>query len=426
MAAGDDLNDPLGLGDGPHRLAPRTLPYRRIFFGVGGLSLLGGGLLLEFNGDPFGGEPYAVATITRPMPGQATHRASRTATTDKNGSTVSDETTGTIAVPAGDGSAQELERKSGVKVVRNGAAGAPGALIINVPQVLARRLAPAPDPRLVEKSRYGLLPRISADGARPADIYARPWPVGPLPNPKAPRIALVIGGVGLNDSATAEAISDLPGPVTLAFAPYGTDLPGQARQAREAGHEIILQLPMEPIDYPQDNPGPHTLLAEVAATKNADNLHWLLSRFSGYTGVANFLGGKFMSAAERFRPVLRELANRGLFYIDDGSSPRSLGLSLAKDVGLPAVHADLIIDATGDLDAIDANLTQLVTIAQAKGIAIGMASDLPTSLEKIAAFTKRAKAQGVLLIPLSAAVRNLTNVAETDARAFHEPVTPQE
>ncbi|MHB8884575.1 MAG: divergent polysaccharide deacetylase family protein [Methylovirgula sp.] len=426
MAAGDDLNGPLGLGDGPHRLSPRTLPYRRIFFAVVGLSLLGGGLLLEFNGDPFGGEPYAVATITRPMPSQAAHHASRAAIAGNKGPAVSNETTGTIAVPPGDDSAQELERKSGVKVVRNGAAGAPGALIINVPQVLARRLAPAPDPRLAEKSRYGLLPRIGPDGARPADVYARPWPVGALPNPKAPRIALVVGGVGLNDSATAEAISDLPGPVTLAFAPYGTDLPGQVRQAREAGHEVILQLPMEPIDYPHDNPGPHTLLAEASATKNTDNLHWLLSRFSGYTGVANFLGGKFMSAADRFRPVLRELANRGLFYFDDGSSPRSLGLSLAKDVGLPAAQADLIIDATGDLNAIDANLTQLVTIARAKGIAIGMASDLPTSLEKIAAFTKRAKAQGVLFIPLSAAVRNLTNVAETDARAFHDRVTPQE
>lgn len=417
MAADDDLNGPLGLSGTPHGLSRQVIPYHRIFFAAAGLLILGGGVFLEVRGDPFGGEPQAVAIITPPMPSQAASQALPS-------SRASNASTGTIAAPAGDDTATDIERRSGVKVVRNGGAAAPGALIIDVPQVLAQRLTPAPDPRLVETSRYGLLPRIGRDGARPADVYARPWPAGPMSHPHVPRIALVIGGSGLSAPATAEAIRDLPGPVTLAFAPYGNDLQGQVQQARAAGHEVILQLPMEPIDYPRANPGPHTLLATAALPINTANLHWLLSRFSGYTGVANFLGAKFTSATDHFRPVLREIAARGLFYVDDGASADSGSLALAKSVGLPAVRADLIIDASGQSDAIDANLVKLEAIARTKGIAIGMASDLPTSLEKIAGFTKMAEARGILFIPLSAAVRAAANVPDKDAQdagPFHDP-----
>ncbi len=419
MAAGDDLNGPLGLGGSPRGPRRPPLPYRLVFPGAAGLLLVAGIALLNRYGDPMGGEPHAVAVIAPQAQGQAADHALRLPSARRGQAGVSDDVTGTIVTRLGDDTTAAIERESGVKVVRNGGTKAPGALIIEVPQVLAQKLAPAPDRRLVEKSRYGLLPRIGSDGARPADVYARPWPVGAVPKPNAPRIALVVGGVGLSDSATAAAIGSLPGPVTLAFAPYGNDLKGQVTQARDAGHEVILQLPMEPIDYPQTNPGPHTLLATASVAENTDSLHWLLSRFTGYTGVANFLGVKFTSTADRFRPVLREIAERGLFYLDDGSSRDGIGLAWAKDIGLPTLRADLIIDATPQAAAIDASLTRLATIAREKGTAIGMASDLPISLDRIARFTRAAEAQGLMLIPLSAAVGRAP--PGQDARATGDP-----
>ncbi|MGB8277107.1 MAG: divergent polysaccharide deacetylase family protein [Methylovirgula sp.] len=424
MAAGDDLNDPLGLGRTPRR---RPIPFRLLFFASAGLVLIGGTAFLNFRGDPLGGEPHAVAVITPSTPARASASATPTAHRDQSGAG-GDDVTGTIASPAGDDTAAEIEQKSGVKVVRNGGAKPPGALIIEVPQLLAQRLASAPDLRLVERSRYGLLPRMGKDGTRPADVYARPWPAGAA-KPNAPRIALVVGGVGLSESATATAIGNLPGPITLAFAPYGDDLKGKVTQARDAGHEVILQLPMEPIDYPRTNPGPHALLATASVAENTDNLHWLLSRFTGYTGVANFLGAKFTSAPAAFDPVLREIGERGLFYIDDGASARSIGLTLAKEVGLPAVRADLILDAPTQADTIDANLAKLEAIAREKGTAIGMASDLPKSLEKLARFAQTAAARGIVLIPLSAAVSHAAAAQNTpahddvarDAGAFRDP-----
>lgn len=386
--AGDDLYDPLGLD---RRRPKRHLPLGAIFAASLGIALLAGFGWLHFYGNPSGGEPQAVATIA-PAPATSVLPAhpNEARNTEKAG-------VATTTVE----NAADLEQKSGVKVVRAGGGTAPAATIIEVPRALDVTLAPAPDPRLVEPSRYGPLPRIGADGARPADVYARPL-ITPTTKTNAPRIALLVGGLGLSPSATQAAIVNLPGVVTLAFAPYGSDLPAAVAAARAQGHEVILQLPMEPIDYPQTNPGPHTLLSNANVAENTDNLHWLLSRFTGYTGVANFLGAKLTADPAAFSPILREIADRGLVYLDDGSSPQSEALRLAATAGLPAAKADVIIDATPE--GIDAALVQLEAVARDKGLAIGVASALPQSVEKIAQFARSAEANGLVLIPLSAAV----------------------
>jgi uncharacterized protein len=382
--AGDDLYDPLGL-DG-HR--PRQhLSIRVIFMATLALALVAGFGFLHFLGNSSGGEPQAVAAIVAreipPAPPNDTPKAAPpvAALTVEN--------------------AVDLEQKSGVKVVRSGGGAAPAATIIEVPPALDVTLSPAPDPRLVEPSRYGPLPRVGADGARPAEVYARPL-LTPAMKSDAPRIALVVGGLGLSSSASEAAIHMLPGAVTLAFAPYGRNLGALVAAARAQGHEVILQLPMEPIDYPQTNPGPHTLLSSASVAENTDNMHWLLSRFTGYTGVANFLGARLTSDSATLSPILQEIAERGLFYIDDGSSPQSLALTLAANSGLAAAKADVTIDATPE--GIDAALIQLEAIARDKRIAIGFASALPESVEKIGNFARAAEADGLVLVPLSAAV----------------------
>ncbi|HEY1735681.1 MAG TPA: divergent polysaccharide deacetylase family protein [Methylovirgula sp.] len=414
MASGDDLNDPLGLDRPPPR---GGLPLRLPLLACALLAIGGGILFLNWRGDPFGGEPHAVAVINPAAPAQSTAPTFQ----QKQADGAPNDVTGSIPNAANDGSAADYEHKSGVKVVRSGGGDAPGAMIIEVPKVLANRLAPAPDPRLIEKSRYGLLPRIGKDGARPADVYARPLPATVKTN--APRIALVIGGVGLSDAATAQAIETLPGEVTLAFAPYGNDLKGKSAQARDAGHEVILQLPMEPIDYPQTNPGPHTLLVSANAGDNVDSLHWLLARFTGYAGVANFLGAKFAMNSDALKPVLGDINARGLFFFDDGSTAQSIGLSVAQDLGLPAIRADILLDAPGDgmpqgiatSTAIDLNLAKLEAIARDKGVAVGMANDLPASVDRLALYAKEAESRGIVLIPLSAAVRANGNGASAQS-----------
>ena len=378
----DPVNEPLGQ-------TPQARPRRtaRIAVAVGLLALaIGAAVALRTVDWRRGGEPFAVARIEQPPAPTAT-AATTTAKAD----------------PArAAGGADQIEAESGVKVVRSGGGDAGGSMIIDVPQALSLRLAPAPDKRLAEKSRFGLLPRVGADGARPAEVYARPVFASAKLRPGAPRVALLVGGVGLNPASTADAIARLPASVSLGFAPYGDGLEGEAAAAREAGHETLLQSPMEPFTYPSDNPGPHTLLTSASDADNLDSLRWQMGRFVGYAGIVNHLGGKFTADARALTPALGEIAARGLFYVDDGSSPRSLAHELAPTLGLASAAADAVVDADAAPVAIDAALTRLEALARARGAAIGVATALPSSLDSIARWSAGLEARGVELVPVSA------------------------
>jgi len=382
-----ELNRPLGQD----RPVPAGKPWGRWLAtaaaGCIGSVILGLVLVAALRRDPDGGEPVAYAAIEK-----------RTAPI----SSVPPSADTTPPAARGPASAAQLETSAGVTVMRAGE-DAPGAIIITVPdEAGAIKLAPAPDNRLIERSRYGLLPKLGPDGATPARIYARP--LGPEPSAKpAGRIALLVGGLGISQSGTADAIGRLPGPVSLAFAPYGTELERTVQRARSEGHEVFLQLPMEPFDYPDNDPGPHTLLTGPKALDNIDKLHWSLGRFTGYVGIVNFLGGRLTSDESALSPILRELAGRGLMVIDDGSSPRSLLASSAARAQIPALKIDRVIDAVTRADAIDKELATLETLARDQGVVIAAASALPISIERINRWAQSLEAKKIALVPVSAA-----------------------
>ncbi len=247
----------------------------------------------------------------------------------------------------------------------------------------------------------GPIPKIAADGVRPADAFARP--VKPLPGkPDAPRVALIVGGLGVSANITSDAIAKLPGPVTLSFMPYGTDVVSLVARARSAGHEILLQVPMEPFDYPANDPGPQTLLTSLAPQQNIDRLYWLMSRFQGYVGIANTMGARFTASEPSFAPVLRETAKRGLIFVDDGSNPRSVAGRIAGANNLPFAKADVVLDAVPTPDEIDRALGRLEMAARERGVAVGISSALPVSIEHIAKWAKAAESRGLLLVPITA------------------------
>lgn len=380
-----ELNRPLGQ----NRAVPHGKPWGRWILtglaGVLGAAMAGLLLFVAIKRDPDGGEPIATAMIEkRATPAQAPV-APPTASSESR-------------LQA---SARQVETESGVTVVRPGAE-VPGSIVITVPDDGVVRLAPAPDPRLVERARHGMLPKIGPDGATPAQVYARP--LGPPPATKpAGRIALLIGGLGISQSGTAEAIAKLPGAVSLAFAPYGAELERSVQRARAEGHEVFLQLPMEPFDYPDNDPGPHTLLTGPKATDNLDKLHWALARFPGYVGIVNFLGGRLTADDAALSPILRELAGRGLMVVDDGSSSRSLLASSAARAQIPALKVDRVIDSVLRADAIDKELAGLEASARELGVVVAAASAMPVTIERIALWAASLEAKGLAIVPVSAA-----------------------
>jgi polysaccharide deacetylase 2 family uncharacterized protein YibQ len=297
-----------------------------------------------------------------------------------------------------------VEGASGVSVIRGDGSAAPQSLIVRVPDEAVLALNPAPDRRLVETTRFGTLPRIGPDGARALDVYARTATGLPGGVKPAGRVAIVVGGLGISASGTVEAISKLPAAVTLAFAPYGQDLARLAAQAREDGHEILLQVPMEPFDYPDSDPGPHTLRAAARPAENIEHLHWAMGRLTGYVGLMNYMGGKLTSDSQALAPILRETGSRGLGFLDDGSSSRSVAGTIKGET--PVARAEIVIDATGRPDGLDRALERLEAAARGGGIAIGTAAALPLSVERIARWAKGLEARGILLVPASTAIRN--------------------
>jgi polysaccharide deacetylase 2 family uncharacterized protein YibQ len=354
---------------------------------AGGLVAAGVAALVLVPGDPRDGQPGAIARI-EPL------RAPEPRPAPPATPSAPEAETGAVA-----GAAPDSEAVAGVKVTRRGESGS-SARIIHIDPPSAVRLAPAPDARVTERSRYGLLPRVGAAGERPMDVYARPF-AAPAARAGAPRLALVVGGVGLDPQTTNDAIERLPEATTLAFAPYGKDVARLAAQARARGHETLLQTPMEPFDYPANNPGPHTLLTG-AADGGVDDLHWLMSRFTGYAGVMNHLGGRFTADAAAMRGALSEIAGRGLFYLEDGLSPQSRADGAAKTVSAPFAKVDVAIGQPGAAETMEAALSRLEALARDKGVAIGFANATPDTIARLARFARDLERRGVVLAPVSA------------------------
>jgi hypothetical protein len=254
---------------------------------------------------------------------------------------------------------------------------------------------------LAEQSSFGLLPRVSADGRRPREAYARRAPAA---GPDTPRVAIVVGGLGMSQTGTQKAISELPEDVTLAFASLGSSLGRWAGEAREEGHEILLQIPLEPIGYPETNPGEHTLLVSPDRYRNRQDLHWNLGRMTAYAGVINHMGSRFTGEDTAMLPFLGELGERGLFYLDDGSAPQSRATAIGEALQVPVVTADIIVDRDRSAGAIEQSLRKLESIAVERGLAVGVASAFPTSVEAIARWVGEAQARGVVIVPASAAL----------------------
>lgn len=283
-------------------------------------------------------------------------------------------------------------------------------------------LVSVPVDELVEESVYGPLPKVAQDGRRAIDVYARPSRYTAKAPGQPPRVAVLVNGMGLSDGITAEAIKGLPAPISVAYGAYGRNLQDWVTQARGDGHEVLLQIPLEPPDYPKTDPGPHTLLTTLPPEENIKRLQWLMSRFTGYVGITNHMGAKFEATSDALVPVMEELKARGLLFLDDGTArtakletasaagqiPDELkgpaAEKAARALGLDFAIADIQIDAVpGDIAKA---LARLEALAIQQGSAIGVASAKPDTVKQIAAWAEQLPGKGIVLIPVSAAVRS--------------------
>ena len=392
----DDLNAPLGQAPKRQKLGLRAIAPMAIA-GVLTFSFATFVVWAVVADDPSGGEPVVVlpvdaaAAAKKPDEPPPDQKADQTADKPAAVDTKQAATDAPKGPPAG---------MQTVTII-NGASGDHQDVLVPSQGGGQQQMAMA-DPKLLETTRQGPVPRVAIDGARPLVVYARKLDDA-IAKSNQPRIAVVVTGLGVSASTTAEAIAKLPASVTLAFAPYGTDVERVAARAHAEGHELLLQLPMEPFDYPDNDPGPQTLLTSLSADQNIERMHWMMSRFQAYVGVANYMGSRFTANDGVFAPTLREIARRGLMYLDDGSSPRSLAGQIAGANGLAFAKANVQIDSVPTPDEIDRALARLETIARESGLAVGVATALPVSVARLSNWAKTIEARGFILVPISAA-----------------------
>jgi polysaccharide deacetylase 2 family uncharacterized protein YibQ len=390
----DDLSTPLGQSAARKRRfrLPFTLPQAAAtVLGLILVTFLGFAL---FDHNPLGGEPTARVAIRQPAVTQGKPEAA---------SHASQKPDGNPKIVA----AQPAAGQKTITII-DGSSGARQDVVIAGEDKTGGEAAPAVmpgiDPRLLEKSRYGMIPVIAPDGLKPFKAYATGTDAERAKAATMPVVAIVIGGLGVGAAKTTDAIMKLPSAVTLAFTPYGSDPAKLVERARAQRHEILLQVPMEPYDYPDNDPGPQTLLTSLGAEQNIDRLHWHLSRFQGYVGIANFMGAKFISSDAVMQPIIREASKRGLGFLDDGATPRSVASQLADGQAMPFAKADLIIDTVPTSVEVDKALSRLVDLAKERGVAVGVASALPVSIDRMGAWAKALESRGVMLVPLTTAM----------------------
>lgn len=386
----DDLSAPLGQ-DRPRRRRfrlPFTAPQAlTALFGVFLATFLGFAI---FNNNPLGGEPIVkVAYDSATLPGDKAAPASAAASPGPAPAGDAVKAPGQQTVTIIDGSSgtrQDVAIGGGSEASAKGDDSSTVAADVN--------------PKLLETSRYGMIPTV-AGGLKPFRAYAAGSDAERARAAKTPSIAIVITGLGVGAAKTTDAILRLPGAVSLAFTPYGADPTKLVARARAQKHEVLLQVPMEPFDYPDNDPGPQTLLTSLGPEQNLDRLMWHMSRFQGYVGIANFMGSRLLASDTVMKPIIQDAAKRGLAYLDDGSVSRSVAGVLAESVSMPYAKADVSIDTLPTTLDIDRALTKLETVARERGSAIGVASALPVSIERIGNWAKQLEGRGIMLVPLT-------------------------
>jgi polysaccharide deacetylase 2 family uncharacterized protein YibQ len=273
------------------------------------------------------------------------------------------------------------------------------AVVLPLPALPAKEAAVPPAAE--EEASDAGLPTTAA----PLPAWRRHAAAFEAPDDDRPLVAVVVTGLGLAKSTTQTAIEQLPAEVTLSFSAYAADARESMALARGRGHEVMLDLPMEPDGVAGDDPGPLALLSALDDAENRARLQTILGRAEGYVGLVGAMGARFLADRQRAQRLLQDLADRGLIFLDNGAAQDDLqtlvtGLDLAYLRGDGMVDADLVGAAT-----IDARLARVERLALARGGAVVLCGALPTCLARLQAWSAELADRGLVLAPISALVK---------------------
>lgn len=286
-------------------------------------------------------------------------------------------------------------------------ASAPVATPVKTPDAEQQTTQPAPQPTddtlilapVEERSAKGILPKISAEGTKPWQYFAKQ---NYVKNTNKPRIAIVISGLGLATTSSQDAIA-LPGQVTLSFSPYGRAATAAlSESARAAGHEVMLDLPMQTERYPAVDPGPYGVRSELTAAQNVDNLTTILTKARGYTGLLGTIRDTVSNNADIIVPLIQSMESRGLLYVAGHSQPPAGMFRIQRQASVPVLLTDIILDDRITETHIRNQLARAEDRARANGKALVVGHSYPITVDLLAEWLPTLESKGIIVVPVSA------------------------
>lgn len=299
--------------------------------------------------------------------------------------------------------------------------------VVNVPEKTPDQgtSATAPDatqssPEMVRRDRSS---RPPVPDTAPVPPVVETTPPAPLARPTWQRhavafkpsgnkalVAIVIDDMGLDRRRSAQAVS-LPAPLTLAYLPYGRDLPEQTSKARAAGHELLVHLPMQP-EGAGYNPGPNVIKLGLSREELKRRLEWNLSQFNGYVGVNNHMGSRFTASREGMAFVMREIKARELLFLDSRTSSNSVGAQTARSFSVPAAERHVFLDHVNTLSSVRGQLTALEKAARRNGFAVAIGHPRDATLAALREWLPTLEGKGLQAVPLTTVIKRSQKLAQ--------------
>jgi polysaccharide deacetylase 2 family uncharacterized protein YibQ len=272
-----------------------------------------------------------------------------------------------------------------------------------------------------EPSLFGLPWGSSPAPAAPAPARAVPRLRDPLPpaplaaqapqgsqlsqaSISARRVAVIVDDLGARRDVF-DPLRDIRRPLTIAVLPGLPLSEWTAREAAQAGMEVILDLPMEPYRFPEVDPGPGALLMTMSPQELQAQVGAHLASVPGAVGVTNHMGSRMTEDRARMRTVLEVLAGRRLFLVDGLASNLSLAYDEAKALGLRAGRRQIVVDHKGGEAGDRVQWDEVAWWAERRGEVIVIAHGHPLTARLLREYVPRWEARGIRLVPVSQLAR---------------------
>ena len=204
-----------------------------------------------------------------------------------------------------------------------------------------------------------------------------------------PRVAIIVDDIGQHKEPI-DRLLKLEGPLTFAILPNLPYSKYAAEKAHQKGWDVILHLPMEPMEssgYTGQDAGEDALLVGQSKEAMLAQLDKNLASFPNIEGVNNHMGSKFMENDELMELVLERINSKGLYFVDSLTTPRSVGYKKAADMGMRTVKRDVFLDLSSKgPDYVKSQLEKLVEISEKNGHAVGICHPYNATIEALAEY----------------------------------------